>query len=54
MSDREWERTLREVAQPLKSKVNELWNRSVVRRLDFRVVQCGPENQPSAGETSER
>ena len=38
VSGREWERVLQEMAQPLMSKVNEFWNRSLVRRLDFQVV----------------
>ena len=35
---REWERVLRKMARPLIAKVNEFWSRSLVRRLDFRVV----------------
>ena len=38
VSGREWERVLQRMAQPLMSKVNEFWNRSLVRRLDCRVV----------------
>ena len=42
VSDREWDRVLRGMARPLMSKVNEFWNRSLVRRLDFQVVQPWP------------
>ena len=38
VSGREWERVLQGMAGPLMAKVNEFWNRSLVRRLDFRVV----------------
>ena len=46
VSGREWERVLQGMAQPLMSKVNEFWNRSLVRRLDFRVVDPWPGNDP--------
>ena len=46
VSGREWERVLQRMAQPLMAKVNEFWNRSLVRRLDFRVVDPWPENRP--------
>ena len=39
VSGREWERVLHGMAQPLMTKVNAFWNRSLVRRLDFQVVQ---------------
>ncbi len=42
VSGREWERVLQGVAQPLMSKANDFWNRSLVRRLDFRVVYPWP------------
>ena len=42
VSGREWERVLRGMARSLMSKVNEFWNRSLVRRLDFQVVQPWP------------
>ena len=42
---REWERVLRKMARPLMSKVNEFWNRSLVRRLDFRVVDPWPADR---------
>ena len=38
VSGREWERVLQGMAGPLIAKVNEFWNRSLVRRLDFQVV----------------
>ncbi len=38
VSGREWERVLQGMAQPLMAKVNEFWSRSLVRRLDFQVV----------------
>ena len=38
VSAREWERVLQGMTRPLMGKVNEFWNRSLVRRLDFRVV----------------
>ena len=42
VSGREWERVLQGMAGPLMAKVNEFWNRSLVRRLDFRVVDPWP------------
>ena len=42
VSGREWERVLREMARPLMAKVNEFWSRSLVHRLDFRVVDPWP------------
>lgn len=42
VSGREWERVLQGMAQPLMSKVNELWNRFLVRRLDVQVVDPTP------------
>ena len=42
VSGREWERVLRGMAGPLMSKINEFWNRSLVYRLDFQVVQPWP------------
>ena len=39
VSGREWEQVLRGMTQPLMTKVNEFWDRSLVRRLDFQVVQ---------------
>ena len=47
VSGREWERVLRGMARPLMSKVNEFWNRSLVRRLDFQVVDPWPGERPS-------
>ena len=47
VSDREWERVLQGMAQPLISKVNEFWNQSLVRRLTFRVVGPWPGDQSS-------
>ena len=38
VSVREWERVLQGMAQPLMSKINEFWSRSLVYRLDFQVV----------------
>ena len=45
VSGREWERVLRDMAQPLMAKVNEFWSRSLVYRLDFRVVNPWPDNR---------
>ena len=45
VSGREWERVLQGMAQPLMSKVNGFWNRSLVRRLDFQVVDPWPGNR---------
>ena len=45
VSGHEWERVLREMARPLMAKVNEFWSRSMVQRLDFRVVQPWPGNR---------
>ena len=42
VSGREWERVLQGMARPLMSKVNEFWNRSLVRRLDLQVVDPWP------------
>ena len=42
VSGREWERVLQGMARPLMSKANEFWNRSLVRRLDYRVVDPWP------------
>ena len=42
VSGREWERVLHGMASPLMAKVNEFWNRSLVRRLDVQVVQPWP------------
>ena len=53
VSGRQWERVLQGMAQPLMSKVNEFWNRSLVRRLDFQVVDPWPEDRSAlfAGQT---
>ena len=51
VSGREWERVLRGMARPLMAKVNEFWNRSLVRRLDFQVVHPWPGDR-SDGEES--
>ena len=45
VSGREWERVLQGMAKSLMAKVNEFWNRSVVRRLDFQVIDPWPEDQ---------
>ena len=42
VSGREWERVLRKMARPLIARVNEFWSRSLVRHLDFRVVDPWP------------
>ena len=42
VSGREWERVLWEMAESLIAKVNGFWNRSLVRRLDFQVVDPWP------------
>ncbi len=42
VSGREWERVLQGMARPLMSKVNEFWIWSLVRRLDFQMVDPGP------------
>ena len=42
VSGREWERVLRGMAQPLRSKVNDFWNRSLIRKPAFRVVYPWP------------
>ena len=42
VSGRKWERVLQGMARPLMSKVNEFWNRSLVRRLDFQVIDPWP------------
>ena len=54
VSGREWERVLQGMAQPLMSKVNEFWSRSLVRRLDFQMVDPWPENRPEASTSSKR
>ena len=54
VSGREWERVLRGMARPLMTKVNEFWNRPLVRRLDFQVVDPWPENRPEASAPSKR
>ena len=54
VSGREWERVLREMARPLMAKVNEFWSRSLVYRLDFRVVQPWPGDRSEASAPSER
>ena len=43
----EWERVLQGMTQPLMAKINEFWNRSLVRRRDFQVVDpwLGGESQ---------
>ena len=48
VAGREWERVLQGMARPLMSKVNEFWNRSLVRRLDFQVVDPWPEDRSAA------
>ena len=48
VSGREWERVLQGMAQPLMAKVNEFWNWSLVRRLDFQVVDPWPEDRAAA------
>ena len=40
--DSEWEGVLRGMAPVLISKVNGFWNRSLVRRLDFRLRHPQP------------
>ena len=35
---REWELALQKMTKPLMVKVNQFWSRSLVYRLDFRVV----------------
>ena len=54
VSGREWERVLQGMARPLMSKVNEFWNRSLVRRLDFQVVDPWPGDQAEARASSKR
>ena len=54
VSGREWERVLQGMAQPLMSKVNEFWNRSLVRRLDFQVVHPCPGDRSGVGSSSRR
>ena len=53
VSGREWERVLQGMARPLMSKVNEFWNRSLVYRLDFQVVDPWPGDGSEANSTSE-
>lgn len=40
--DSEWARELRSMTPALVSKVNAFWNRSLIRRLNFRVVHPRP------------
>ena len=47
VSGREWEWVLQGMAEPLMAKVNEFWSRSLVRRLDFQVVDPWPEGRSS-------
>ena len=54
VSGREWERVLRGMAHSLMVKVNEFWNRSLVYRLDFRVVDPWPGDRSEASISSER
>ena len=52
VSGREWERVLQEMAQPLMSKVNEFWSRSLVYRLDFQVVDPWPGDRSGVSASS--
>ena len=54
VSGREWERVLQRMARPLMAKVNEFWNRSLVRRLDFQVVNPWPGDRSEASTPSKR
>ena len=54
VSGREWERVLQGMARPLMSKVNEFWRRSLVRRLDFRVVDPWPGDRSEDSTSSKR
>ena len=54
VSGREWERVLQGMARPLMAKVNEFWNRSLVRRLDFQVVASWPDEDIEANTSSEQ
>ena len=54
VSGREWERVLQGMAQPLMAKVNEFWNRSLVRRLDLQVVDPWPGDCSEASTSSKR
>ena len=54
VSGREWERVLQGMAQPLMAKVNEFWSRSLVYRLDFRVVDPWPGDLSEASTASKR
>ena len=45
VSGHEWDRVLREMAQPLVANVNAFWNRSLLRRLDFQGVYPWPEDR---------
>ena len=48
VSGREWERVLQGMAQPLMAKVNGFWNRYLVRRLEFQVVDPWPTDHFAA------
>ena len=54
VSGREWERVLQGMAQPLMAKVNEFWNRSLVRQLDFQVVDPWPGERTEVDTSSKR
>ena len=54
VSGREWERVLRGMARPLMAKVNEFWSQSLVRRLDFQVVNPWPGDRSEANTPSRR
>ena len=54
VSGREWERVLRGMARPLMSKVNEFWNRPLVRRLDFQMVNPWQEDRSGTDASSKR
>ena len=46
VSGREWERVFQGMAWFRVSKVKEFWNRSLVRRLDFHVLEPWPKGPP--------
>lgn len=51
--NRGWEMALQEMTKPLMVKVNSFWNRSLVYRLVFQVVDPWPGDGSEASSTSE-
>ena len=50
VSGREWERVLQGMARLLMVKVNDFWSRSLVRRLNFQVVNPWSAERSSGAE----